>query len=166
MSAIQTIREHLEAIADMQSRTRNGAASRFRFVGLEDLVLKWGREFSLAPYPEGLWRGKKRECFHNAFRLASEADLFYVEGYALSIIPMLHAWCIDADGRVVDPTWDPDENMAYLGIPLKWDYVIDILVSRGYYGVLDNWEQGFPLLTGDDDISDVVVPWPEGQKES
>ena len=47
--------------------------------------------------------------------------LTYCEGYAIpdigSIVhEMDHAWCVDADGRVIDNSWRKP-GLAYFGIP-------------------------------------------------
>ena len=73
------------------------------------LVLKYGRPFKPAVMPADVEPGKKHCCFANAFRLASDrAGLRYVEGYALVRESLRclnrHAWCIDEEDHVVDPT--------------------------------------------------------------
>jgi hypothetical protein len=46
-------------------------------------------------------------CFRNAFRLARRRkDLRYAEGFAWCVTPHAHAWCIDPQDRVIDPTWE------------------------------------------------------------
>ena len=53
-----------------------------------------------------LHRAKPKRCFDNAFRIAlKNASLKYCEGFACSIIPVEHAWLVDQDGSVIDPTW-------------------------------------------------------------
>jgi hypothetical protein len=76
-----------------------------------------------AKYP----RGRKRECFRNAIRLAKRYPkaLRYAEGYAISAtlsgeaklggLLIHHAWAVDAEDRVVDPTWDEPEASFYFG---------------------------------------------------
>jgi hypothetical protein len=90
--------------------------------GPEALVLAYGSPYSGTPW--SAWKGtgyrrrKAKQCFLNAARFESQYGLTYVEGFAHSIIPVHHAWCVTADGRVVDPTWhDADETTSYLGIP-------------------------------------------------
>ncbi len=47
-----------------------------------------------------------RMCFKNAVRVAMvDKSLRYCEGLATAIIPTEHAWLLDKDGVVIDPTW-------------------------------------------------------------
>src|SRR4030042_1175197 len=62
--------------------------------------------------------GDFKMCFRNAFQLMlSREDLFYVEGYAICksvCLPLLHAWCVDSEGKVYDPTWE--DGVEYYGV--------------------------------------------------
>lgn len=42
---------------------------------------------------------------------------------------MIHAWLVNKDGKVIDPTWN-DCNAAYLGIPFNTQWFINLLRSR------------------------------------
>lgn len=115
---------------------------------IERFVLKHGRDFEFATH--GYAFGRMKECFANAFNLmiSNSETLIYCEGYATSVIPTLHGWCATKDGmRVVDNTWD--DGRDYFGVPFKEEFVIQTIVSRKHYGVIDNYEQRFPLLTGE-----------------
>jgi hypothetical protein len=99
--------------------------------------------------------GTVKQCFKNATILAecNPTQLIYCEGMALGVIPVWHAWCIDHRGIVHDPTWrkgkvGPD-NRVYFGIPLKLHYVQDTILRTERYGVIDNWEDDWPILTDD-----------------
>ena len=50
--------------------------------------------------------------------------------------PFGHAWCIDRDGQVVDPTLR--EAAGYFGIPLRWRYVQDAALKNRVYCVFPN----------------------------
>lgn len=90
------------------------------YSSIEDFILREGK-----PYLEFLEDQEKRymtrpmkHCFHNAFVAASRSrgNLHYVEGFAYgSVIPVLHAWNIDAEDRIVDTTWRglPEPGKAY-----------------------------------------------------
>ena len=68
--------------------------------------------------------------------------LQYAEGYAVvgSKIPVLHAWNVDAEGFVVDSTWEPVGSI-YFGVILPLS-----VVRRAKASVLDDFESGWPVL--------------------
>lgn len=104
---------------------------------LPGFVKARGRLFKPAPLPASIRRKKAKECFANALTLcAALPGLTYVEGYAVSVIPTLHAWCVTADGTVVDPTWDDPERCAYYGIPFDDKFAMHTIVEQGVYGML------------------------------
>lgn len=73
-------------------------------------------------------------------------DLVYVEGYAAGIIPVLHAWCVDSDGKVVDPTWDDGIGTEYFGVPFNRAFVMTAVVDKGSYGLIDDMNGRWSLL--------------------
>jgi hypothetical protein len=87
-------------------------------------------------------RGPKKQCFANAAQLArSTSGLHYVEGYAVAgrlMLPLAHAWCVDDEGRVYDPTW-PD-GRDYYGVVFDRDRVEDLRQMTGSHDVLTNLE--------------------------
>lgn len=90
-----------------------------------EFILRHGRLFDPKPFPAKYrkWRRGLHGCFENALELAVEAGgLAYAEGYALpgvGDLPTAHAWCVDADGCVVDPTWHGVlAGREYCGLPL------------------------------------------------
>ena len=121
------------------------------YITLEEFVLKNGQEYTKRKKVV-TESGNKKECFKNAYDLAQEKGLTYVEGYATTetetlLELSLHAWCIDSQGTVYDPTWaEADE---YFGVAFDMDYVTQTIYHSKHYGVIDNPEGGFPLLTGE-----------------
>src|SRR5688500_4268594 len=72
------------------------------------IMRKMGRAWTPQPLPAGTPAGPKRQCYQNAGTLVVESpDLTYVEGYAQppGLPPVHHAWCVDAEGRVIDNTF-------------------------------------------------------------
>lgn len=123
----------------------------------EAMLLAVGRLWRPQAFPpiDTRWREPKA-CFRNAIHLAMEAGLAYCEGYAHSgIIVTPHAWCLDAKGRVVDPTWAGETIMgqrrsgdAYLGIAFETRWVVATLAKQKTYGVLWESDAGFKMVTG------------------
>lgn len=144
------VRKHLEMIAGIQHVVHPGN----RYSGYDSLLLDVGIDF---PDPTRDTQGTRGECYVNAFNdMLVNPNLVYVEGYALMIIPMLHAWCVDIEtGETIDPTWGTDGGQ-YLGIPFKRKYVIQSATKSGCYGVLDQWEERWPILR--DDPEEYVHP--------
>jgi len=148
-SCVQSLaRQQVTEFAKMIGANR---PAEFRYNNIYHLVACLGQEHTPQPLPEDVRRGEKKLCFMNAYQLAEmRKDLIYVEGYAVAKglpIAFIHAWCIDRNDNVIDPTWG--EGDSYFGIPLDLDYVRHTILARGMYGVLDNMEQGFPALRGE-----------------
>lgn len=95
----------------------------YAYRGPADLLLRHGRPYDPHPFPARRTRGRPRQCYDNAFKLAarSRGRLRYAEGYAAGLIPVEHAWCLDDRSRVVDPTWD--DGVAYFGVELPLETV-------------------------------------------
>lgn len=129
------MREYLEAEVAMHRTMQKPAG--FVYLGAADYVLQHGRELDLA---NAIVRpGTPKHCFWNAREAARKFGWQYWEGYALSIIPMLHAWCVDQAGRVVEVTWKQlGESYYGVDVPLKW------LNPKAPY--LDDWMAGWPAF--------------------
>jgi len=133
------VRSYLEAMDAFAKR------QKFSIPTMEQFVLKHGMEF--APHSTMcILRGRVKECFKNASLLARESggNLIYCEGFAVSIIPTLHAWCVTRKGEVFEPTWK--ELGTYYGIPFKLSFVLKTICKRGVYGIIDDWERRWPLI--------------------
>lgn len=112
--------------------------------GIASLLYNCGRKFTTINNTEHV--GKLGECFRQATNLylSNKNEYSYCEGYAISEklpIPLMHAWCVDKKGNVVDPTWH--ENTAtiptgYFGIVLNGDFVLETLGITRHYGILDH----------------------------
>lgn len=106
--------------------------------GLNAWILQNGRAFTPAKRPRGVRKLRNGLCYKHAAHLAiRNPDRYtYVEGYGLSVIPVQHAWCVDADGNVVDPTWKNPEDRGYFGVKFKVETLERYLVQQGVYGLL------------------------------
>ena len=142
----------------MVVKVRNSAPPpSLKYSCIEEFVLKNGKAYDeVRAFPRDLKKGKMRECFRNAALLSMEKGWVYVEGYATSIIPTLHAWCADDEGKVVDPTWNDGQD--YFGVSFSGEYLRKTLIRKKTFGLLDNLEMGFPLLTGEH-------PFPEEEEQ-
>jgi hypothetical protein len=91
---------------------------------LERTVAAAGSPCWAQPLPPRYPTMVPKQCFVNAARLVGRfRTLTYVEGYAYreGLFPMHHAWAVDADRSVVDPTWRDPELCAYWGVPFDRD---------------------------------------------
>lgn len=127
---------------------------RMRDPSSEAFVLEHGRLFTTlrAEQPKP---GTPKQCYYNAARMVrrSKGQLIFVEGYALAMIPLPHAWCIDLEGQVVETTWRPTwrplpgdtARVDYYGIPFSTDYLVRSIKRWGQYSLLDNWRNNWPV---------------------
>jgi len=86
--------------------------------------------------------------------------LVYCEGYATGVIPVHHAWLL-YDGQVIDPTWDgriapANQQVEYYGVAFSYDYVIRTALKTEYYGILDNFVEHYPLISGEHTTADCL----------
>ncbi len=51
-------------------------------------------------------------------------------------IPMQHAWLVDADNKVIDPTWRDVADNLYFGIVFETSFVLDLLRIKQSAGIL------------------------------
>jgi hypothetical protein len=160
-TAAGTTRQFLESWADAFSRQAVAGERCDAYTSEADFILKNGRSFEYAALPRGVRMGRPRECFRNAAALAlRKPDMYmYVEGYAvnrwMTMHTVAHAWCIGVDNLVVDPTWD--EGTDYFGVPFRHDYLRRVLKARRDYGLIDNGEMDFPLVTGAHRAHEAVI---------
>ena len=107
---------------------------------IEAIVYTHGHEYTPQPLDKKKYkRGKVSYCYYNAYKLSLCTDLIYVEGFAfpdVMDIPMMHAWCADKDGNVIDNTW-PIHGLEYFGITFDHEFIHHIQIETELYGVLD-----------------------------
>lgn len=109
-------------------------------------MLKYGRVYTPGPgtFTGG---GEPKQCFANALHLAlSNEDLTYCEGKVFIYgVAIDHAWCVDDDDNVYDPTLvDGDDGRigGYYGMPFITEYVRKAAKKNKHYGVLDYFYAG------------------------
>ena len=129
------IQQYLRVVIDITKDSTDNPHS------LEGILLAHGRSFIPQARPAGVPKMTDKECFNNAWQLCERHPEYrYVEGYATSEIPipLLHAWCIDAQDRVIDPTWPDPANYTYFGLVLDPMFCRKRLLATQYYGILPN----------------------------
>jgi len=85
---------------------------------LVSVLLRGGSFYPPRSLPKGIKRGAFGQCFDNSRKLAKKKGWTYCEGVALTgkyDVVQPHAWCVDQQGNVVDPTWE-ETGLAYLGL--------------------------------------------------
>jgi GNAT superfamily N-acetyltransferase len=96
------------------------------------------------PLPAEYERGEPKECYRNATLLMMRnPKLRFAEGiaYAEFGLPYLHAWCVDPDGKVVDPTWAHPEKCTYTGVIYDRQQYLAHVMKTKVYGVLGGREK-------------------------
>lgn len=126
----------------------------WKYNGFEGFLLKYGKEFKEQKLPKDIKRGPLKQCFKNASELAlfhQKYELTYCEGIAFGagLIPVHHAWCIDKNQKVVDPTWTYKEQKIYFGVPFKRDYLLNHLLNEKVYGIFYTPVINLKLMTGE-----------------
>lgn len=148
------LREYLENMVELHQSMRSGKLPRgYRYLCMEEYILREGRPMEVGVWPKWMKRGRLKECYRNAFNLMLHFGYTYCEGYAVSMIPTMHAWCLDKDGKVIDPTWRDKgkwgrQGKEYYGITFDCAQVVEITTRRRCYGLIDDWQNGWPLLKG------------------
>jgi hypothetical protein len=158
---IDEILNHLKMISSMETGARAFAS----------FVLTHGREWRASPFDLPFGKGPPRACYQNSHAMLfadlcrkRPAGLTYVEGYACSGavgFPFVteHAWLVDADGNVVDPTWDDPEHSAYFGVPFRPEYVRAIVDAHGPCAMIDNFHNRWELVRSPEMAATAVLDW-------
>lgn len=140
-----------------------------RYYSTEELVLAHGVWCPHSKKPRSFTWMTPKMCYRNAAMTVihrMDPELTYCEGYGVRAglpIPFLHAWIMDKEGNAIDQTWrGEDEERAYIGIPFATDYLIRVLAETKRSGLLDRWEDGWPLQTGTTRVEDAMETrrWP------
>jgi hypothetical protein len=140
---VETLRDYLDAEIEIL-RTMN-KTPHHGYLSIGHFVREHGRAWNPAkirPCP----KGEIKACFRNAALLAlDDPKWIYVEGMALGVIPVLHAWCVTKEGEIGETTW-PEPGTAYFGIPFTTAYLNSRLRKYQTYGLIDQYQRKFPIL--------------------
>lgn len=107
---------------------------------LENIVLQHGKFYNpptFAPRPKHIVKGRDKHCFDNSYHIAIQNKGYtYVEGIAVSLIPLHHAWVLDENGIVIETTWQ-DAGSGYYGIAFDFKFIHQVFLDTKTYGVID-----------------------------
>lgn len=153
VTTITTLEEHLSTYAKFVDEVRKRPEG-FGYSCAEGYVLENGRAWEPQELPAEFQalRGQQKECFKNAADPVFNFDerVRYVEGFAMAEgLPLAihHAWLVDEHDRVLEVTW-PEAGTEYFGVEFGYDKLAETALARECYGVIDNPEEGWPLLRG------------------
>jgi hypothetical protein len=136
-------REYCKALKALMKDNPNG-------VKFYEFLLENGKEFQCQPVPKTLPKGIRsktyqvKQCFYNAQTIALLHGYDYYEGFAISLLPVEHAWVISRDGELLDLTWDKvaenGEKFDYFGVHIPSNFVrIHMLKTNSCVGLLMQW---------------------------
>lgn len=119
----------------------------YKTISIEEFVLNHGKQFLKKGKVNKKYYGKMKMCYKNAFLLLiTHRDLFYCEGFATFAglsLPVFHAWCVDKNGKVYDPTWK--DGGDYYGVVFDTKFAFS-KIKNGC--IIDDWKHHWPLLSG------------------
>ncbi|MBD2303053.1 hypothetical protein [Nostoc sp. FACHB-190] len=116
--------------------------SDFRYKSTQKLILDYGQPFLKSVKPP--FKGQPKSCFENCLKaLINFPKLNYCEGFAISDdvdIAVSHAWLVNNDGDVIDPTWIGKnfKGSTYFGVVFNNDFVVEMAQKNKCYGILDS----------------------------
>ena len=143
--AQQELLSYLEMVRDFRKGHTGGELPPgLAYFGKEDFLLKHGKWYELPETLPKLDWALPKYCYANSIEIGARRGFPYIEGVALNIIPVDHAWNLTPDGKVADATWK-NEGRAYFGVELPLDYAFDRVYKNGS-ACLDDWGHRHPLL--------------------
>jgi hypothetical protein len=129
----------------------------WKYNSAEELIAAEGRSWTPQSLPDSAadWKGKMKECYANSSTAVlglgkpKLEGTRYVEGFVRiegTPLPIAHAWAVDENGLVLELTMD-EPGVEYHGIEVPNEELLALIMRRdGYPGVIDNWQEGWPLL--------------------
>jgi hypothetical protein len=143
--------EYLTWTHDQKIRHGTMLPGKYHYKTIEQVVLQCGFVFDKIDNSWPVKKGKMKACYLNSFKMVEDdPSLIYCEGFATShgalkgSFPVMHAWTIDQNGVVLDPTWS--DGQTYLGVPFDWEFLIQSVVSYNQISLLDNPDNAWPVM--------------------
>lgn len=130
--------EYLKQRADMAGSIYKGNPVKYK--SDEALILDYGIVFD--KQIESPIKGEPKSCYQNCVdAILSRSDLYYCEGYGVDKklpIPLYHAWLVNDQSEVIDPTWLNKDDVLYLGVVFNKDFVLKTLNETRQYSIIEN----------------------------
>jgi len=133
---IVTLQRFLEAVllpvrvaAELAETQAPAHAADWRYRSFAALLLAEGTVFGASGHVPIAQRGPPGECMANARAWSAADGHAYAEGWAATnryVIGVEHAWCLSAEGRVLDPTWAPGTGLVYVGLAVTAAYRLGV----------------------------------------
>lgn len=140
--------------------------------GICSFIVENGRFWTPKAYdPLPRFAAFPKQCFSNCRKLLSRFErsvrnrYFYVEGYAASgalnfPFAVHHAWLVNEEGHVVDPTWNSPETSSYFGVPFKTDYLLKKTRRTANAGsLIDSFQDRFKLIRDPQTQQEAILDW-------
>lgn len=151
---LEYLLEFLNQQADFNDNINKKIVNPFK--NTQRLILENGLPFLTMSKPSP-FKGEPKSCYQNCTSALLEyPELSYCEGFAISkevSFTIAHAWLIDNNSQVIDPTWNEDyTESTYFGVVFTNEFVRKIALKTKHYGILENYyvdkyqilQQGFP----------------------
>ena len=133
---LHLLQTNVEAIDACYSHTG------FKYSSTEELILKHGATY-IDINKKSRLKGIPQNCYQNCYDIMlRRPDLTYCEGYATTSkipIAVVHAWLVDSERQVIDPTWGRRNDPVYIGITFERDYVINFVNTHKLQGILESY---------------------------
>ena len=156
MSAKEEFKSWMDSVIAMHRDHVTASVHKWwKYCCVEDFVMSNGKQYPIRPRPKGVRQMAVKCCFRNAYLTSQRNGWDYCEGYGVTgFFPILHAWCVDDEGYVVDTTWR--DGTYYFGVIFPTYYIDQVAVSKGTWGVIDNWKGRFPLVSGEHNYNSLL----------
>lgn len=128
-----TLEAYVRTVADyFQTTAPNNGPISYR------LLKEHGRSFPIRKNRLN-GKGKSQQCYQNSYHMMVDRGYTYCEGFATSHllgVAIEHAWVLDEEGYVVDPTWS--DGTEYFGVAFHSLGVRTVALQTRVYGIMSS----------------------------